>query len=333
MSSTSSTLPGRPPASRAPSIPALHQSSCQFTDPPEPPEPREILNSRLHRSRGRREDLWGELTEPGHGQPEDAIISWRIHRAERQRAEQQHAALARRLDELERQEARARAEATVAEVRARAAAAAEARAHGELEVAAPLPPVGPPRGSRSLGRNARRRGGPPGAPSTSGQRSNSRRMRWAVPSFTGAMAELFGFPTALGFSYRDEIPDTYGSMAGELAAMHQAVMGARSGALPPSLLFSDRDFTDEDYEALLELDKGIENRQGATREAINTIPVERVPRGAGAVALGDCPICLETFRGGESLRRLACKHCYHKGCIDKWLRNKATCPICKEKAA
>jgi hypothetical protein len=32
--------------------------------------------------------------------------------------------------------------------------------------------------------------------------------------------------------------------------------------LPPSMLFSDRDFTADDYEALLALDEGIDNRKG-----------------------------------------------------------------------
>ena len=32
--------------------------------------------------------------------------------------------------------------------------------------------------------------------------------------------------------------------------------------LPPHLLFSDRDFNENDYEALLALDEGIENRRG-----------------------------------------------------------------------
>lgn len=32
--------------------------------------------------------------------------------------------------------------------------------------------------------------------------------------------------------------------------------------LPPSMLFSDRDFTADDYETLLALDEGIDNRKG-----------------------------------------------------------------------
>ena len=39
--------------------------------------------------------------------------------------------------------------------------------------------------------------------------------------------------------------------------------GMNSGRLPAHMLFSDRDFDENDYEALLALDEGIENRKGA----------------------------------------------------------------------
>ena len=44
----------------------------------------------------------------------------------------------------------------------------------------------------------------------------------------------------------------------------QAMAGLHGGSrLPAHLLFSDRDFNENDYEALLALDEGIENRRGA----------------------------------------------------------------------
>ncbi len=43
----------------------------------------------------------------------------------------------------------------------------------------------------------------------------------------------------------------------------QAMAGLHGGSrLAPHLLFSDRDFNENDYEALLALDEGIENRRG-----------------------------------------------------------------------
>jgi hypothetical protein len=47
---------------------------------------------------------------------------------------------------------------------------------------------------------------------------------------------------------------------------------------------------------------------------------------------GNCLICMENYKFGEFKRELPkCNHVYHKKCIDKWLKKKATCPICRDK--
>lgn len=40
-----------------------------------------------------------------------------------------------------------------------------------------------------------------------------------------------------------------------------------------------------------------------------------------------CVICHETMQAGEEVRRLPCLHLFHRGCIDRWLGVKATCPL------
>jgi hypothetical protein len=140
----------------------------------------------------------------------------------------------------------------------------------------------------------------------------------------------------------------------DLSALHQALAGARSGALPPALLFSDRDFTDADYEMLLALDERVENRRGATQQDIDEIETVRVPRnggtinGTGGSTSGGrnknnnnnnrslhqlivperCAICLEDCKANEMLRKMKCGHAMHKVCLDKWLKTRAVCPIC-----
>lgn len=44
----------------------------------------------------------------------------------------------------------------------------------------------------------------------------------------------------------------------------------------------------------------------------------------------ECAICCEDFRVKEKIRFMSCpgKHFFHLECIDKWLLNKKTCPIC-----
>lgn len=41
-----------------------------------------------------------------------------------------------------------------------------------------------------------------------------------------------------------------------------------------------------------------------------------------------CAVCLADFCGGDLLRRLPCRHHFHKSCIDKWLFRNKRCPLC-----
>jgi hypothetical protein len=42
----------------------------------------------------------------------------------------------------------------------------------------------------------------------------------------------------------------------------------------------------------------------------------------------DCSICMGKYKKNDDIRELACFHFYHKNCIDFWLREKLTCPLC-----
>lgn len=42
-----------------------------------------------------------------------------------------------------------------------------------------------------------------------------------------------------------------------------------------------------------------------------------------------CSVCLEQVTDGELVRSLPCLHQFHASCIDQWLRQQATCPVCK----
>ncbi|CAH9107615.1 unnamed protein product [Cuscuta epithymum] len=45
-----------------------------------------------------------------------------------------------------------------------------------------------------------------------------------------------------------------------------------------------------------------------------------------------CCICQEEYALGDEIGKLECEHRYHLGCIQKWLRMKNWCPICKASA-
>ncbi|XP_074566328.1 E3 ubiquitin-protein ligase At4g11680-like [Curcuma longa] len=64
---------------------------------------------------------------------------------------------------------------------------------------------------------------------------------------------------------------------------------------------------------------------GIMTECGNDPPVEHVLSAEDA----ECCICLSPYEDGVELRELPCNHHFHCGCIDKWLRINATCPLCK----
>ncbi len=43
-----------------------------------------------------------------------------------------------------------------------------------------------------------------------------------------------------------------------------------------------------------------------------------------------CSICFDKFIDSDICRELKCKHLYHQKCIDKWLDEHITCPVCRE---
>ncbi|TVU47591.1 hypothetical protein EJB05_07197 [Eragrostis curvula] len=46
-----------------------------------------------------------------------------------------------------------------------------------------------------------------------------------------------------------------------------------------------------------------------------------------------CSVCLEQVDVGDLLRSLPCLHQFHVNCIDPWLRQQGTCPVCKHQVS
>ncbi|GMH19043.1 hypothetical protein Nepgr_020884 [Nepenthes gracilis] len=127
------------------------------------------------------------------------------------------------------------------------------------------------------------------------------------------------------------------------------------------LALLDREFDDLDYETLRALDAdNAPSVYSLSEEEINALPVHKYmvtgPQSGGSsmqqasssvssenkqdisIPIGStkgvddeltCSVCLEQVNLGELVRSLPCLHQFHANCIDPWLRQQGTCPVCK----
>ncbi|KAG5607512.1 hypothetical protein H5410_029004 [Solanum commersonii] len=109
------------------------------------------------------------------------------------------------------------------------------------------------------------------------------------------------------------------------------------------LALLDREFDDLDYETLRALDSDdAPATPSMTEEEINALPVHKYKKkqepanAVGVTKNSDdeltCSVCLEQVNDGELIRSLPCLHQFHANCIDPWLRQRGTCPVCKFRA-
>ncbi|KAK7290160.1 hypothetical protein RIF29_04387 [Crotalaria pallida] len=130
------------------------------------------------------------------------------------------------------------------------------------------------------------------------------------------------------------------------------------------LALLDREFDDLDYETLRALDSdNVSSTPSMTEDEINALPVHKYKvsgpqsssslmqqassstsaekkqdgtNAAGSMKVSDdeltCSVCLEQVNVGDVLRSLPCLHQFHANCIDPWLRQQGTCPVCKFRA-
>lgn len=125
------------------------------------------------------------------------------------------------------------------------------------------------------------------------------------------------------------------------------------------LALLDRELDDLDYDTLRALDTdNATTTQSMTDEEINALPVHKykvvgpendcssLQQASSSSAASEdsikengkvkasedeltCTICLEQVNRGELIRSLPCLHQFHTNCIDPWLRQQGTCPVCK----
>lgn len=66
--------------------------------------------------------------------------------------------------------------------------------------------------------------------------------------------------------------------------------------------------------------------RGLTKEQIDNLSMRNFGE---SDALKTCSVCITEYAEGNKLRKLPCSHEYHVHCIDRWLSENSTCPICR----
>ena len=46
----------------------------------------------------------------------------------------------------------------------------------------------------------------------------------------------------------------------------------------------------------------------------------------------ECAVCLESHAIGQTIKTLPCAHEFHTQCVDRWLRRRDACPVCRSRA-
>ncbi|KAM4696101.1 E3 ubiquitin-protein ligase RNF128 [Rhinophrynus dorsalis] len=67
------------------------------------------------------------------------------------------------------------------------------------------------------------------------------------------------------------------------------------------------------------------------KKAIGQLQLRTIKQGDKVLGPdGDsCAVCIETYKPNDVVRILTCNHFFHKNCIDPWLLEHRTCPMCK----
>ncbi len=88
----------------------------------------------------------------------------------------------------------------------------------------------------------------------------------------------------------------------------------------------------EEYEDDYEEFETNQNNNGLSDDIIKSFPVSKIKN---VKKLSEdkkkCSICLEKFKNNDNTMIIPCTHLFHPNCIQKWMKIKNICPICKYK--
>ncbi|XP_077102038.1 RING finger protein 150a [Siphateles boraxobius] len=69
----------------------------------------------------------------------------------------------------------------------------------------------------------------------------------------------------------------------------------------------------------------------AAKKALSKLQVRTIRKGDTETEsdFDNCAVCIEDYKPNDVVRILPCRHVFHKNCVDPWLQDHRTCPMCK----
>ena len=96
---------------------------------------------------------------------------------------------------------------------------------------------------------------------------------------------------------------------------------------PNTIIYERRELFADD---ILSYDISEEKDDENIKELVSYIPIFKVKEKEKSIDNSNkCSICLCEFEIGEEKSTLPCLHYFHFNCIEKWIKRKKYCPICK----
>ncbi|KAM4802371.1 E3 ubiquitin-protein ligase RNF149-like [Urocitellus parryii] len=76
---------------------------------------------------------------------------------------------------------------------------------------------------------------------------------------------------------------------------------------------------------------GSQSHRKETKKVIGQLLLHTVKHGEKGIDVDaeNCAVCIENFKVKDVIRILPCKHIFHRICVDPWLLDHRTCPMCK----
>lgn len=69
----------------------------------------------------------------------------------------------------------------------------------------------------------------------------------------------------------------------------------------------------------------------AAKKAIGKLQIRTIKKGDKETEsdFDNCAVCIEGYKPNDVVRILPCRHLFHRTCVDPWLLDHRTCPMCK----